>query len=333
LPNPALLRRPTLRVEAQSTSALEGTYAPLEDVLVADEEEEQPDVNMREIVNYLIAANHAFAWISEERPLTLGLLEDLQGRLVRGTAADTAQAGQVRSSQVAIGNRRGAPIQEARFVPVPTGDELSTLARDCVKWMGSDHGAEIDPVVAAAMAHYQFETLHPFNDGNGRIGRLAIVLQFLISGVLTEPTLTVSPWFESRRTEYYDRLFGVSSSGDWSGWVRFFAEGVAASATATQRQLERLLEVQSNLKQRVRDAGLRADTAFSLVDYALGRSVFTVPQVETRLGISYPRANQLVGQLIDAGVLRQYGDESYARRFTAPDVLEVLRTYSDVLFG
>lgn len=324
LPNPRLLRRPTLRVEAQSTSALEGTYAPLEAVLGADEDEEQSDVTMREIVNYLLTAEHAFGWVEDGRPLTLGLLEDLQGRLVRRTAADTDQAGKVRTAQVAIGARRGGPVEDARFVPVPPGLELIALTGDCVRWIGADHGDEIDPVVAAAMAHYQFDALHPFNDGNGRIGRLIIVLQLLLTGAPTEPTLSVSPWFESRRPEYYDRLFAVSTTGDWDGWVRFFADGVAASASDAEQRLQRLLAVQSDLKQRIRDAGIRADTAFSLVDFAVGQSIFTVRQVERRLGVSYPRANKLVGQLIDAGVLRRYDDTTYARRFTAPDVLAAL---------
>ncbi len=324
LPNPALLRRPTLRVEAQSTSALEGTYAPLVEVLSADEDEEHPDAAMREILNYVSAAEFAFAWVGDGRPLTVGLLEDLQGRLVHKTIADTDQAGKVRTGQVAIGARKGVRIEEARFVPPPPGLDLVSATRDCVDWIAADHGREIDPVVAAAMGHYQFEAIHPFNDGNGRIGRLMIVLQFLRSGLLSEPTLTVSPWFEARRPEYYDHLRGVSTRGDWDSWVRFFADGVASSATATDLRLRQLVEVQQMLKERVRSAGLRADTAMTLVDFAVGRSVFTVRQVERSLSVGYGRANKLVGQLVDAGVLFQYGDSSYDRRFTAPDVLGVL---------
>jgi Fic family protein len=325
LPNPRLLRRPTLRVEAQSTSALEGTYATLEAVLSADEEEEQTDDTMREIVNYILAADQAFKWIADQRPLALGFIESLQGRLVQKTSADTDQAGKVRTCQVAIGARRSGRIEDARFVPPPPGPELEALTRDCVLWISEDHRRTIDPVVAAAMAHYQFETLHPFNDGNGRIGRLAIVLHMLITGALTEPTLSVSRWFEQRRPEYYDLLRAVSATGDWDAWIRFFADGVADSALTTETLLRRLISVQSLLKERVRDAGLRADTAYSLVEFAVGQSIFTVRQVERKLGVSYPRANKLVQQLIDANVLRQYDDSTYARRFAAPDVLAILR--------
>jgi Fic family protein len=324
LPNPALLRRSTLSQEAQSTSALEGTYAPLQEVLAADEDEDQSDANLREVLNYLRAADHGFGWILEGRPLTLGLLIDLQARLVRDTSAETPSSGRIRDIQVLIGSRRGARVQDARFIPRPPGPELEAQVRDWLDWVCRDHGEDIDPVVAAAMGHYQFETLHPFNDGNGRIGRLSVVLQLLQTGVLTEPSLTVSPWFEARRADYYDRLYAVSATGDWDGWVRFFANGLAASAISTAAQLDDLLAVQTDLKARVRAAGMRAETAMTLVDFALARPIFTVRQVQRRLGVGYVRANKLVGQLIDARVLAQYDDASYNRRFAAPDVLAVL---------
>jgi Fic family protein len=120
-------------------------------------------------------------------------------------------------------------------------------------WINEDHRATIDPVVGAALAHYQFETLHPFHDGNGRIGRLMIVIQLYAAGVLGEPTLTLSPWFEARRTEYYDRLFAVSTQGEWNHWVSFFAQGLEESAVRTRQQMLDLVAVQSTFKEVVRD--------------------------------------------------------------------------------
>lgn len=324
LPNPGLLRRPTLRREAQSTSALEGTYAPLQDVLAADEEDEPADANLREVMNFVRAAEHAFAWQAEGRPLTVGLLVDLQTKLVQGTPADTPHAGRIRDIQVVIGSNPGARVQDARFVPRPPGDELKQQLRDCLDWMSSDHDGDIDPVVAAGIAHYQFETLHPFNDGNGRIGRLLVVLHLLYAGVLTEPTLTVSPWFESRRADYYDRLLEVSASGAWDAWIEFFARGLAASAEATERQLADLLALQGDLKARIRATGLRAENAMRVVDLALAQPIFTVRQVERHLGVSYARANGLVRQLVEANVLGAYDEAVYHRRFTAPEVLAIL---------
>lgn len=329
LPNPALLRRPTLQREAQSTSALEGTYAPLSDVLTADEDAAPPGSNMREIMNYVAMANHAFTWVSEERPLSVQLLSDLQRTLVRGTASEGRSSGQVRDIQVVIGRRLDAmpsepPVRVARFVPSPPGEDLVANVLDLVDWMRRVDSAELDPVVAAAMAQYQFETLHPFHDGNGRIGRLLVVLQFYAQGVICEPTLTVSPWFEARRTDYYDRLLEVSTTGAWDPFVEFFATGIRESAALTERQMLALVAVQDELKDMVRASPLRADTAHLLVDYAVANPSFTVRSVQRHLELSYGRANKLVGQLVELDVLRSLNPNGYNRRFFAPRVLQVI---------
>jgi len=324
LPNPQLLRQPVLRREAQSTSALEGTYAPLSEVLTAADD--QPaNTSLREIFNYVAAAEHAFAGQAEGRPLSLGVLRELQQILVRGTPSDTPQAGQVRDIQVAIGLSTGASIVDARFVPHPPGDELSTRLRELVDWMLVNRSRSLDPVVAAAMAHYHFETLHPFNDGNGRIGRLLIVLQLYAAHALSEPTLTVSPWFEARRKEYYDALLGVSTDSRWDEWVSFFAAGIKASATSTREQMLALVKIQNSLKERVRASSMRADSAHYAVDFAVGHPSFTVGDLRDGLGLSYGRTNKLVDQLISIDILRpQSPFGTYNRRFYAPDVLELL---------
>jgi len=328
LPNPTLLRLPTLRSEAQATSALEGTYAPLAEVYAADED--APDsADLREILNYVTMANHAFDWVADGRPLSLSMLEDLQGLLVAHTAVEGPSSGCVRDIQVVIGRRPDAspsdlPIHAARFVPPPPGDDLRADVRALVDWMVADHSRDIDPVVVVAMSHHQFETLHPFHDGNGRIGRLLVVLQLQALGILTEPTLTISPWFEARREEYYDRLFDVCARGDWNGYVGFFAEGLRASVDATHGQMLELIDVQSRLKHRIRTSNLRAETALALVDVAVAHPLFTVRRAATELGVSVGRANKLVNQLVDLEVLAIRGPDTYNRRFHAPDVLEVL---------
>lgn len=332
LPDPTLFRQPALRREAQSTSALEGTYAPLTLVLGADEEN-PGGPNLTEILNYVRMAEHGFAWVADGRPFNLSLLTDLQGMLMRGLPLH-ASSGKVRDVQVVIGVRDGlAPstpaIQSARFIPPPPGLALEDDLRGLVEWMRTDHGDAIDPVVAAAMAHYEFETLHPFRDGNGRIGRFLIVLQLVIQAVLSEPTLTVSPWFEARRGEYYDRLLAVSTHGDWDAYVAFFARGLAAAADLTRREMLALRAVQERLRDAVRRSPLRAGTAVALVDLAVARPSFTVRQVEKVLGVSYPRANQLVSQLVDIGVLDVVNRNAYKRRFFAPAVVDVLVTGAD----
>ncbi|MEV0063116.1 Fic/DOC family N-terminal domain-containing protein [Nocardia sp. NPDC050718] len=327
LPNPQLLRLPTLRREAQSTSALEGTYAPLAEVLTADEEA-PASAELTEILNYVRMANYAFSWISDDRPVTTSLLSSLQGILMQQTALES-ESGRIRDRQVVIGRRADAtpgmaPVHAARFIPPPPDDSLSIGVQDLVDWIREDHSAMIDPVVAAAMSHYQFESLHPFRDGNGRLGRLLIVMHLQLTQVLTEPTLTVSPWFEARRDDYYNRLLAVSTRGDWDSYIRFFAQGLREAAESTRRQMIALVRVQSELKDVVRSSTLRADSAHTLIDLAIANPSFTVRQVEAELGISYGRANKLVGQLIDLGILRVANPNAYKRRIYAPRVLRVL---------
>lgn len=328
LPSPTLLRVPTMRREAQATASLEGTYAPLADVYAADQEAQQSPA-MREILNYLTMANHAFDAAADGRPLTVSLLEDLQRLLVAGTDLEGRSSGMVRDIQVVVGVRAGASpdehaIHSAWFIPPPPGEDLVADLRNLVTWMGSDHRGRIDPVVVAAMSHYQFESLHPFHDGNGRIGRLLVILQLLGTGVLLEPTLTISPWFEARRTHYYDRLFDVSTAGDWDGWIAFFADGLCASAESTLDQMLRLVEVQRQLKDVIRGSSLRAETALALVDVAVAFPLFSVRRAAAELGVSVGRANTLVSQLINLGVLELGGQDTYDRRFRAPAVLDVL---------
>lgn len=327
LPNPQLLRLPTLRREAQSTSALEGTYAPLAAVLTADENNAST-AELVEVLNYVRMANLGFDKIARGQTISVSLLSELQGVLMRGTPLH-AVSGRVRDNQVVIGRRPdadvlGFPAHAARFIPSPPGLQLEANLRDLADWMQRPHGGHIDPVVAAAMSHYQFETLHPFRDGNGRLGRFLIVLHLQLSGVLEEPTLTVSPWFESRRQDYYDMLFGVSADGDWDSFVRFFARGLQAAADQTRRQMVALVAVQTELKELVRASTLRADSAHALVDLAVANPSFTVRKVESDLNLSYTRANKLVGQLVDLRILRQVPGDTYDRRFFAPRVLRTL---------
>lgn len=323
VPAPALLRRPTLRREAQSTSALEGTFAPLEDVLAADlMDESARSADVREVLNYVDTADAAFSWLREGRRVTVGMLCQLQSLLVHGTPADTPQAGHVREIPVAIGGRSDS-IVEARFVPAPPGPELEAGLQDLVDWVNSSSGSGRDPIVAAALVHYQFEALHPFNDGNGRLGRLLIVLQLLQDGVLTESLLSVSPWFEARRMEYKDRLAAVSADGDWDSWVCFFANGLRASATDTAQRVHALLDVQADYLARLRAAGttgIARDVAESLIAYPY----VTVSAVAERTGKTFQAANNAVRKLVELRILRERTGRTHWRFFEAKDVVAAL---------
>ncbi len=327
LENPTLLRLPTLQREAQSTSALEGTYAPLAAVYTADDESPESD-EIAEVLNYVRMANRGFARIAEGQSLTPSLLAELQGMLMRGTPLEK-QSGRLRDGQVVVGRRpdanpAGFAVHNARFVPPPPGIALEAAVRDLLDWIYSDHSGSIDPIVSAAMSHYQFETLHPFRDGNGRLGRYLIVLHLMSTGTLSEPTLTVSPWFEARRTEYYDRLLAVSTNGDWDGFVGFFAAGIHHAAERTRIQVLDLVAVEAELREELRRSSLRAESAHKLVSFAVATPSFTVRRVQDALGVGYVRANTLVGQLVELGILAAVPPGMYNRRFYAPRVMDVL---------
>lgn len=325
IPNPDLLRRPTIRREAQSTSALEGTYERLETVLAADYEvgESKHGFNetMREVLNYLDAANHGILSVQEGRPISRSLTRELQQLLVAGTSSDGPQAGDVRSTQVFIGaNTRR--IEDARFVPMPPGQQLDSELNALFDWWA----ARADPglmVLDAAMFHYQFETLHPFTDGNGRIGRLLILLQLMRRGMLKQPLLSISPWFERRRSQYQDLLLGVSTNGAWEDWSMFFCQGIEESADDAYDRILELTAIRDKYRTLTSSYG---GTTRRLAESLIASPYVSVPAVERRLQVSRSSASNAVRNLVDERVLTPMTDSgSRAVMYVALDVLNAVR--------
>jgi Fic family protein len=322
IPSPALLRRPALRREAQSTSALEGTYAPFADVLAADRADEQNMTSeLHEVLNFEDMAELAFSW-PEDRPLTLTLLGELQRRLVRGTAGELSDAGGLRDRIVVIG-ARGRQLDDARFVPPPPGDQLRAGVEELLSWMQDP--PSLPTVIQAAMTHYQFETLHPYSDGNGRLGRLLIIVQLLRGASIREPLLVVSPWFEQRRERYQNALLELSVSGDWDAWIAFFAEGVAASAAESQGKVESLVALQSELRATVQTAGKRG-SAERLAADLVGQPFVSGPVVAERYGLSLQGAINAIRSLVDLGILEPVRARKgrRAQLYRATRVLDIL---------
>jgi len=322
IPAPDLLRRPSIRREAQSTSALEGTFAAIDDVLAADlaSDESPRSLEMTEVLNYVVAAERGFSALADGYPISVTLLCQLHGTLVAETRADGEQAGRVRRIQVAIGG--GLSIEEARFVPPPPGVALEADLRNLMDWVNASPPRVGQPVIAAAMTHYQFETLHPFNDGNGRIGRLLIALQLIQSEVVSEPLLAVSPWFEARKDEYIDQMAALSASGNWDPWVRFFATGIKDSAFDTTRRIDELLDTRERYVEVVRLNNLRG-VARDIVDLLIGFPIITVPQLVKRTSATFPTVNSAIQKLVSLGILTPMGGTP--RRFVAMDVFRAVR--------
>jgi Fic family protein len=319
IPSPGLLRRPTLRREAQSTSALEGTYAPFADVLAADRDDPNITAELREVLNFEAVAEMAFAW-PEERSLSIAMLGELQGTLVRGTAGELSDAGGLRDRIVVVGSH-GSGFAQARYIPPPPGDQLRAGMENLLEWMARP--PEVPTVVQAAMVHYQFETLHPYSDGNGRIGRLLVIVQLLRGVVIREPLLVVSPWFEQRRSQYQDALLELSCTGDWNAWLAFFAAGVAASATESQEKVERLLVLRERLRSQVQSAGKRG-TAERLAADLVGMPYVTGSSVASLYGLSGQGAANAVRTLVELQVLRPAFRSRGAQVYGAPAVIEAL---------
>lgn len=321
VPNPDLLRRPTLRREAQSTSALEGTYAAFTDLLEADLDEGRAarSAEVREVLNYVQAAERAFEWI-EERPLTLGVLGELQRILVRDTPGELSDAGGIRDRQVVVGAQR-RPITESRYVPPPPGDLLKSGMDSWLHWLNTS--SDIPGVVRAALAHYQFESLHPFSDGNGRLGRLIVVLQLMQYEVLHYSLLIVSPWFEARRRDYQDELLRVSQTGNFDPWVRFFADGLQAQADETLRRIEALLNYQDELRTLVHDQQIRGVRA-QIMEAIVGQPIIAVPWAAERYGVSYQAANEAVARLVKDDILHETTGRNYDRLFASVRVLRIV---------
>jgi Fic family protein len=322
IPEPALLRRPALRQEAQSTSALEGTFAPFETVLASEPEERGGlTADVREVLNYVVAAEDGFAWVLE-RPITRSLLEGLQKTLVADTPSEHHDSGKVRERQVVIG-ARGATIASSRFVPPPPGDQLNAGVDAWLAWL-RDPPPDLAPVARAAMAHYQFETLHPFSDGNGRIGRLLIAMELMRDAVLREPILVVSPWFEERRDAYQGGLLALSQTGDWDRWIGFFAAGVEASADTTRRRVESLLAWREKTLLQVRAAGV-SGVAERVAGDLIGGPIVRAPMIARRHGVSPQGAMVALRRLAALGVLHEQRVRGRVT-FVARDALALLRT-------
>ena len=231
--------------------------------------------------------------------------------------------GEPRHEQVWIGPS-GRPIYEARFVPPPPGDQLRGALEAWATWVNTKH-EHLPPVLRAAMAHYQFETIHPFSDGNGRIGRLVIVLQLLQSGSIKEPAVTVSPWFLRRRSEYQDSLLAVSRTGDWSPWVEFFCAAVAAQCSSLLRgavQLTEWLEASRRTLHERRWSGAIHRLLEDLVEWPVVTIAFTAD----RYKVSVVNATRMVNHLVEIGVLQELTGKSYGRVFGAKYVMDTVES-------
>lgn len=320
IPNPRLLINPFLRKEAVFSSRIEGTVSSLSDVLRFEafpERDPARSADVREVHNYVVALEHGLELL-QGLPISLRLVNSVHERLMSHVRGRDKRPGEIRSKQVWIGPP-DSPIEDARFIP-PAAELLSDLLRDWESYVNED--LEMPPLVRAAVMHYQFEAIHPYEDGNGRIGRLLIILFLCAQGVLTTPLLYLSSYFDRNRNQYYDHLLDVSVKGSWEPWLQFFFRGVsreARDALARSRRLRALQDEYRDKLQRARQSG----NTLRLLDELFASPIMTAPRAARLLEVTPEGARIILDRLVKAEIL-ELDKATWPRFYIARSILEAV---------
>ncbi len=303
LPHPELFLSMFVRKEAVLSSQIEGTQASLGDVIRAEAavvDRARPS-DVHEVQNYMLALNRGVDLL-DELPISTRLISELHAILMADVRGMHQRPGEVRDSQNWIGPT-GCSLTEALFVPPPPG-ELGRLLGQLERFIHDD--SPLPPLIRIGMAHGQFETIHPFLDGNGRIGRLLITLFLVDKTILRKPVLYLSYFFKKRRAEYYDRLQNLREKGDWEGWIGFFLEGVASVANLAAETAHKVLRLREDDRQTIIERFERAAaTPLRLLDQLYQLPITQPSQIAVRHNVSYPTANGIIQQLSDAEILHE----------------------------
>ncbi|OGO21743.1 MAG: cell filamentation protein Fic [Chloroflexi bacterium RBG_16_50_9] len=318
LPNPHLLIYPFIRREAVLSSRIEGTQSSLSDLLLFEATQVERQRDVKEVQNYVRAMEYGLKRLND-LPLSLRFIRELHGILMEGVRGEHATPGEFRTSQNWIGIP-GATLNEANFVP-PPATEMKECLGQLEKFLHVE--TKLPPLIQAALVHYQFEVIHPFLDGNGRIGRLLITLLLCQKNVLSKPLLYLSAFFEKRRQEYYDTLLKVSSVGAWQEWIVFFLQAVAEQSGDAVSRSRHLLELLRNYTQIARENHL-PPTSGQLVELIFMKPVLNTKTVQEYLKVSYPSAQNAINSLEDAGILTEITGRKRAKAYSANEVLKAL---------
>lgn len=318
LPSPQLLVGPYLRREAVASTRIEGTQASLTEVYDAEANDVPLGPDVEEVINYVLAIETGLERLAT-LPLSTRLIREMHAVILAGVRGRERQPGEFRTSQNWIG-APGATIETATFVPPPP-DTVPSLLDDLEAFVHEE--PTLPPLIQAALLHYQFETIHPFLDGNGRLGRLLVVFFLVVRDRLPAPLLYISPYFEERRTAYYEALQGVRERGDIDTWLSMFLDAVSTQAIDAVGRAEQLTDLRERYRIRVQDT--TRGSANQLVDIAFEQPVLTSRIVETRLTITRPSALAALRVLADLGILTEAADGPRGQlRWRAHEVLEVL---------
>ena len=318
LSNPHILIRPFVRREAVLSSRIEGTQATLGELLASEAGVlvERSPADLREVANYVVALEHGIHRLAT-LPLSLRLVRELHGQLMRGVRGDAATPGEFRRSQNWIGVP-GSTLSEATYVPPPP-DELM----DCLgAWEKFLHQGQLPPLVQAGLAHSQFEAIHPFLDGNGRVGRLLITLLLISREVLPQPLLYLSAYFEATRPEYYARLLAVTERGEWEEWLRYFLLGVGRQADDAVGRIRRIEDQLRQWRGKLDKVPSRLPAR--TLELFAENPFWTVRGIADRMKVAFTTAQRAVDRLEAAEVVTLTSEAKRNRVYCARDILTIL---------
>lgn len=321
LPNPYLFTRPFVTREAVLSSRIEGTQASISDLYALEAqtplfEVEERREDAREVQNYIRALEHG---LSSELPISSRLLRDMHRVLMEGVRGRNRAPGEFRRVQNWIGPA-GATRRDATYVPPPPGDILEKAMSDLERFIHQDN--ELPALIEIALVHYQFEALHPFLDGNGRIGRLLITLLFFQRGLLSEPLLYLSAYFERHRSTYYDHLLMISQCGTWEAWLIFFLRGVAQEANDAAVRAQKLFDQHEAWRKRYQQEGASANLLTTL-DRLIAVPITTARRTEEALGVTNRSAQKIIDRLEQDGILSEMTGRTRNRVYMARRILDI----------
>ena len=320
LPNPHLLIEPFSRREAVLSSRIEGTVASLSDLMSFEAlGVVHPDrADVKEVANYVAALEYGLKRLAQ-LPVSSRLMKELHERLMRGTRGEHLTPGEFRRSQNWIGPP-GCSLNDATFVPSPVAEMKEALS-DLERYIHAE--SNMPPLVRMALIHYQFEAIHPFLDGNGRIGRLLITLLLCAEGLLPQPLLYLSAFFERHRSEYYRLLLEVSQRGNWLEWITFFLRGVSEQSVDALNRANQLQQLSLEYRETLH-AKRSSATLLRMCDRLFKNPVFSPNSISKALDLTYVSAQKNIDKLVDAGILREITGRKRGRIYVAQQVMEIL---------
>lgn len=320
IPNMDLIVSMYVRKEALLSSQIEGTQCTLDDIL-NPLMEENTNRNVSDVVNSIKATEFALNRL-HSLPLCNRLIKETHAVLMEGVRGQEKSPGEFRYSQNWIGGQ-GSTIRNARYIP-PNPEDMQTAMSDLEKYMNGDDS--LDPLIQAALIHYQFETTHPFLDGNGRVGRLLITLFLMEKGILSHPALYISYFLKMNRIEYYDRMTQVRKTGDYEQWVMFFLQALSDSAGDAIQTIDALTALHNQSVAKLGAFSKRQQTnLLKLFAYIETNPIIDIQKTAAALGLSYNTVSKMVTILVDEGILRQTDKAGKAKIYSYADYLDILR--------